>query len=379
MNNLTNKHKVIAYGLNLHHLILFLENGEFEVENITRLDNKTLQFTISKSHFQKLKKQSIALNYKFVIQKSYGLKVLGTTLLNKLGLFVGIIVCLCFMLNITSNLQTISFEVSNHSCSNLEHCILKQDNKNEMLNVLQKLGIKKGSKLSSLPNNKTIENALVSNFEQISGVSVIRRGVHLKINIIEAKLKDKSNKNLISPVNGIIISASATSGNLKVKAGDFILKDSVLVSQDNNKEICATLTIRAFYSDSLIYDQNQISYKKTGKTKNQTTLTLFGKSFKPSQNINFNFYQCIKYNRYVFFNLFLPLKIQTTCYQELNQVVEVIPFEQSEKTLKNNLETKIKKSLPKNADIKNTTFTTFKEGSKTRLDCYVETYLTIST
>ena len=228
-------------------------------------------------------------------------------------------------------------------------------------------------------HDKTIENALVSNFEQISGVSVIRRGVHLKINIIEAKLKDKSNKNLISPVNGIIISASATSGNLKVKAGDFILKDSVLVSQDNNKEICATLTIRAFYSDSLIYDQNQISYKKTGKTKNQTTLTLFGKSFKPSQNINFNFYQCIKYNRYVFFNLFLPLKIQTTCYQELKQVVEVIPFEQSEKTLKNNLETKIKKSLPKNADIKNTTFTTFKEGSKTRLDCYVETYLTIST
>ena len=56
MDSFKTKYNVIVTGLNMHHLIYFLESNNFEIDNIERKDLKTIKFNISKEHYKILKK-----------------------------------------------------------------------------------------------------------------------------------------------------------------------------------------------------------------------------------------------------------------------------------------------------------------------------------
>lgn len=377
MVNIKNKHKVRVEGLNMHHLIAFLENSQFEIENLSRIDHSTIEFILPKKQLNQFKKTDMIKTFKLTTIKTYGPLNILKLFLNKLGLITGIIICLSFMLNSFSTISNVVIEQTNHSCSNGKDCIFNPDNQVKLLQVLESQGIKIGLNLKSMPSNKQLEQVLISEFEQVSGVTLSKRGSVVNVKIIEGHLKSPLSEDLISPVNGIILSCESTCGTLKVKPGDLVLKDQILVEKQNNKEICANIQIRTFYHDSMIYDSDQTSYVKTGNKHNVSTISLFGKTFGNSTSSKFKLFETSIKNNYAFLNLFCPISIQITTYYELETIKNNIPFAEVEENLKNELLEKTRLFLENNAIEKKHSFTTFTEGSRTRLDCYIEAIIEI--
>ena len=242
--------------------------------------------------------------------------------------------------------------------------------------TLKENNIYEGANISSLPPNKKIEQVLVKNFKQISGVNISRKGVYLYIDIIEGTLLNLTNSHqLIAEENGVVLNIDVTTGKQLVKPGDIVLKGDVLVEQENNERVVATATTRSFYHNTINYNENQIKYLRTGNSFTKNNISLFNLNLISVNKNMYNLYESEVYYRYAFLNLFLPIKIKETIFYELKKVETVIPYEEVSETLKEDLKTATLKQIPSTAQIINTTYSTHQEGSRTRLDCYIEAHI----
>ena len=378
MSNLTNKYNISISGLNLHHVIAYFEQEKFLVSNLSRKDHKTLTCTILKKDYKKFKKSGLFPLYQIKILKTHGADNLANKFVQNIGLIVGIIICFCSVLAITNNVYSISFNNQNHTCTNLNDCIFTTENQTKLLSVLKENNIFVGANIKQLPSNKILEQILMKEFKQISGVSLSRKGTRVNIEIVEAKLLSPATTNsLVAKESGIIINLDITSGQTTYKPGDIVLKGQTIVSPENNKPVVAKAVLRAFYHDSIIYNENQTTYVKTGRTISKNNLSLWNLKLNSKATKKFKLYESETHNRYAFLNMFLPVKINQTIFYELEKHETIIPFSDVESTLKSNLKNTTLTHVPTDAEIKNTTFSSHIEGSRTRLDCYIETYLTI--
>ena len=316
--------------------------------------------------------------YQIKILKTHGADNLANKFVQNIGLIVGIIICFCSVLAITNNVYSISFNNQNHTCTNLNDCIFTTENQTKLLSVLKENNIFVGANIKQLPSNKALEQILMKEFKQISGVSLSRKGTRVNIEIVEAKLLSPATTNsLVAKESGIIINLDITSGQTTYKPGDIVLKGQTIVSPENNKPVVAKAVLRAFYHDSIIYNENQTTYVKTGRTISKNNLSLWNLKLNSKATKKFKLYESETHNRYAFLNMFLPVKINQTIFYELEKHETIIPFSDVESTLKSNLKNTTLTNVPTDAEIKNTTFSSHTEGSRTRLDCYIETYLTI--
>ena len=76
--------------------------------------------------------------------------------------------------------------------------------------------------------------------------------------------------------------------------------------------------------------------------------------------------------------MFLPIEVKTTTYIELVKKETFIDYLSVKELIQKDLEQKTKQHIPQGAEQKNTTFTTVREGSRVRTDCYVEVLLIVS-
>ena len=378
MNNFKSKYQILITGLNLHHVLAFFEREKLNVSNLERIDNKNLRCHIDKSSFKIFKSSPLSKAFNIKIERRFGLDNLFRQFLNSLGLIIGCLICLFSVLNLSSRVLAIHIVIDNHTCSNGEECIFQGENLEKLKESLKANGIYKQAPISSLPSNRELERSLMQSFKQVSGVNVTVKGVHVYVDILEAKLQTiESNYVLTAEENGIVVSIDVTSGTSNVALGDIVLKGQTLVSSSSNAPVSATIVLRSFFHEATIYDENQTTYKRTGKTYTKNALELFSFSSSKPYNVPFSLYESETKARYVFLNLFIPLKVVSTTYYELSAVTETIPFSSVENTLKASLTEKTRLLIPQNAEEKNVTFASFQEGSRTRLDCYIETYLTI--
>lgn len=377
MKSLVSSYYISISGLNLHHLLAYFETQKFEIKNLKR-EEKTLYLNISKKDFLKFKKTSLFSLYQVKIIKKSGFEKNLSFFVKHIGLFLGIVICSFSIFSATSKIQVVSILPKEHTCLNKEDCIYKQENLERVKEILKSNNIYEGVKTSMLPSNKTIEQTLMKEFKQISGVNIIRKGVYLYVDIIENKLLHPTETNkLIAQESGIVISIDVTNGEQKVKPGDIVLKGDILVD-DNSNQVVATATIRTFYHETLIYDENQIQYIKTGESFSKNNISLFNIKINANANHSFKLYETKTHKRYAFLNLFLPIKIEETIFYELQKQESVIPYSQVENDLQTKLEQKTLALVPESASVINTTFSTHIEGSRTRLDCYIEAHLTIT-
>ena len=152
----------------------------------------------------------------------------------------------------------------------------------------------------------------------------------------------------------------------------------LLTEEETNKNVVASAVIRTFYHDSIIYNELQTEYKRTGRILTKNNISLWGINFNSKTRNKYKLYESETHQRYAFLNLFLPIKIEQTVYYELEKEETTIPFQDMETLLKSDLQTKTLAIIPTNAEVKNTTYTTHQEGTRIRLDCYIETFLTIT-
>ena len=372
----TSSYTIAISGLNLHHIINHFQANKIYMSYIYRESNKKLVCTITKNDYLKLKKSPIFKKYKIKIQKRYGLENIFRQFINKIGLITATIIMLLTTFNLTNNIHQITLNTTNHTCQNQENCIFTEANKQKLYSSLSLLGIKHGGKIKNIQTNKKIKQILMLEFPQISDVTIKQKGVHVYVNILEAKLPvTLSNKNLIAQENGIVIKTDVTSGKLKVKLGDIVLKGQTLIEKTDNP-VCGTVVLRTFYQENLIFNQEQIKYERTGKKVCFNDIQFLSLNFNSKIKNTFPLFEKSIEKSYLSVNNLLPIIITKTTLFELKKIEQFIPFESVQDQLKNSLKEQAVNKIPSNAQIKNTTFTTKQEGSRVLLTCYIETYLT---
>lgn len=371
-------YQISISGLNLHNVVAFFEHENFQVQNLSKNGNSTIFVTLSKKQFKKFASTEFSKNYEIKIIKKFGNDKILQSCLKHFGLFLGAVVCFCFVFFSTNHIHSISFTNQNHVCENQEECIFCEKNKQKLDEVLETLGIKRGAKLPLQYSSREIERILMENFKQISGVTIVQKGVNLEIQIQEAKLKESEHLlSLVSPVSGIIVTNNVVSGECLVKNGDIVLEGQTLAIPKDNKKVSATFEIRTFFHENLVFSETQTTYHKTGKTQTINTLEIFNKKIGKENECSFTLFESQTKKRFAFFNLFLPFKTCSTTFFELEKQEQTIPFSAVEDELKQSLFEKTKALVPSSAVQKNTTFSVFRENDKVRLDCYVECILEV--
>lgn len=366
-------------GLNLHHVIEYFEREHFHAKNLSRTDKNTLFVTLPKSEYKKFRSENFARTFRIKIIKRSGNEETISSLLRHIGLFLGLIVAATSVVLCTNRIFAVELCEENHTCKNQQQCIFYGENKNKLLESLKDLGITKGKSLPLKNSNREIEQKLIRQFKQISGVTIRQNGVKIVVEIKEATLREEEHiSNLVSPVSGVIVTSTINSGKSHVENGDIVLKGQTLVSPENNKNVSASFEIRTFYHETMVYSDNITSYKKTGKKYTIDNIEFFGLKLKSNKKQPFKIYEAKTTKRYMFYNLFFPFTNTSTTFEELKKEETVVPFEQVEDILKQKLYAETKANLPSNVEEKNKTFATFKEKDKTRLDCYIEAIVTVS-
>lgn len=379
MNKNISSYKIKISGLNLHHVLEYFESKNIPLYNISRDSTTTLYIEISAKDFKTFKKSELYRKYKVEIVKYKGLANIARSIFTKIGITLGIITCLLCCFTFTNNVTEIILCDTSHVCANGENCIYSSKNKQKLFEILENNGIKTGAKKSSLINSRDLEKILMLNFKQVAGATLRIEGVRVYLDIVEAKLNTSTKTRLVAPASGIILSTDVTSGKLLVKNGDIVLAGDTLVEQENGKDVCASIKIRAFYHDTYIYNENQTTYKQSGKTKVVNNIELFGLKLNSNNNVGYTLYESQTKCNYLFFNLILPIKVRRTTYKELIAETTKVPYDDIKDKINNQLKDKLLTTLPTDADVKNTTFTTSKEGTRVRIDCYIEALIEIDT
>ena len=193
---------------------------------------------------------------------------------------------------------------------------------------------------------------------------------------MESKLPlNQIKTDLIAEHSGIVIKTNVTSGELKVKIGDIVLKGDTLI-KNTGTPAKGSVVLRSFYHENLIFNEKQITYTRTGNKTNVNNLSLLGFKLNSTKNINYKIYETEVKNKYVSVNSILPIKLNQTTYYELEKKEITLSFEKEKDRLYKELEALTETKIPVNAEIKNTTFTLKQEDSRYLITCYKETYLT---
>ena len=361
-------YKISISGLNLHKIIAYMQEKHLYLTDVERIHHKLLICNISKSDYIKIKKSGALKHYKVKILKRYGLEGFFKTALTKIGLFTGIIIMLLTTINITSTIHSVSIYTQNHICQNGDKCIFNKKNISSLYDALASLGIKSGAKLNHIPSNIAVKTKLIF---------VEKKGVFDNVKILESKLPtNEVTTNLIAPHSGIVVKTDVTSGNLKVKIGDIVFKGDTLI-ENTGTPASGTVQLRAFYHENTIYNENQITYEKTGNVFYSNNLCFFGINLNSNKKPNFKLYETTEVQKYLSVNTLLPIKVHQTAYHELKMKETKVSFELKKEQIYKDLELKTRQLIPENAEIKNTKFTLKQEGSRFLITCYVETYLTL--
>lgn len=374
-----NKYQISISGLNLHQVVAFFERENFHVENLSTKGHTALTVTLPKNEFKKFTKSDFSKNFKIKIGKKIGKEILLKTCMKHFGLLLGLIVCFCFVFFSTNHIHSVTIDSSNHVCENHQNCIFKDENITRLEEELAKLGIEKGARLPIKASSREIERHLVQNFKQISGVTISQKGMNIEVKIQEGRLKESETvESLTSPVSGIVVTNNVISGNCLVKNGDIVLEGQVLATPKDGKNVSATFEIRTFFHENIVFSETQTTYERTGKKQTINTLELMNHKIGKEEKCSFSLFESETTKRYAFFNLFLPFKTCSTTFFELQKNEKTILFSDVEEELKQQLLEKTKKLIPSSAIQRNTTFSTFRENDKVRLDCYVECLLTVT-
>lgn len=366
--------KLRICGLNLHRIIAYISENNLHATDLKRIDHKTLELSLSRADYKVLKKFDLYKQYEVKVLEISGAGRFFNMLLSSLGILVGLVIVIESTLVMTSKITSLQFDLD-HTCQNEEMCIYKGDNYSRLLEVLAQNGVYNGAKIKNLPTGRELEQVLTKEFEQISAVRFEVVGVKAKISIVEAKLPQQLlSSSLIATKSGIVTKIDVSSGKCNVQLGQIVLEGQTLVESENDVPVSASITLRAFYNDSYLFCENQVSYVPTGRKKTAHILSIF-KDKEPT--CDFELYEKEIKSSYLFFNYFLPIKVKTITFYELTPQETMVDFSSVEEKIKEELEQKVTSSLPKNAQKQSCSFSIYREGNKVRIDCHVETVLTL--
>lgn len=356
-------------GLNFDRLFKKLNSQNISIYNYNRPNYKTCEFGISLYNFYKLKKQNVFKDYKITVLKCFGLGFFINTFFKNVGMYVGAV--LVFAVLILVSKTTLKINILG----------LENIKEEQIVELLNSINVKTG-KINTVTNEE-IEQYLKQNNQNISLVSVVKKGTNIIINIKEKIEKTSQNISPIcAPYNLVVNSIEVLQGVAKVKVGDIVKKGDILVEAKSivsNGETTfltpkAVIDASVWITGSVELKNEEVIYKKTGKKQVISSFEFCKfKLFSTTNQVKFENYEKKVYNNYVFKNMFLPLKLNKIVYYETKAETIKNNFEQVKTDLINKSKQLAYSKLPKGNSVLNENVVV----SKTTSGHIVTTYLEI--
>ena len=306
--------KLNIEGVNLKRLIKNLYKNKIDIYDLNFNSPKNLVITINQKDYKKSK--TYLKEYRVSVIKRYGINNIFNFGLVHIGLLIGLFFFFVIIFLNNNFLSTI-YITGNSRISNAQ-----------IINFLGQKKIKQYTFFNNI-NVEKLESELENNFNDISLVSVIKKGTNLIINIKEKLNVDEilTSSDIISDVNGQIIELNIIQGYTKFKVGDSVKVGDILVNgydfNGENKVKCKALAyikMKVWYSSSYTFLDEELVLERTGKVITNTYYNIFNKMLPMKvKKINFVKYEKETKTQYLFNNFLVPIKIYSEKFYEIKE------------------------------------------------------------
>lgn len=299
------------------------------IKNINRISHTEIEFDIKRIKLKKLVARCKKMCYNLQVKKYQGIDKFYNLIKKHLGFCIGIIFVIVFFL-ISSNFILKIDIYGNESISRylIEEALIEN-------NVFI------GSKIKN--NYNDIEKLLKENFEKISQISIAQKGSYLVLNIKEKISSEiqQDNYDIVAVCDGVINSIIVTQGTQikkegdSFKAGDILVKGE-FVSLNGEIKKCKAIANIVFVEYKTIYTKfKEVDYEKirTGETLTINDISFLNIKSKLEKLPDFEFYEVEEKEIYLFDKLFLPIKINTKIFHEIELKEIVRNFEEEKEKI----------------------------------------------
>lgn len=314
-------------GYNLERWLNYLANKGTKFFSILKKDQKNSVVEISLFDEKKVEKFFKSKNI-LVEKKEYGFFAKPIVFLKKrFGILIGIFLFVCF------------FAFSSNFVWNVKIIGNERITAEEIEKVLEENGVGILS-LINAKTNEEIEKIISNNFEEISLVSVVKKGTTIVVNLKE-KLHNEEFENinnsqyLIATQDGIITETILIQGTLLVKVGDFVKAGDRLVApyviDSSGKQIPiqpkAEIFADVWLSGETVVETKKQVEQRTGNSVSERKLVFLNQEIlTKKEEIPFGFYELEVFEE----NLsdVLPIKYKTVIYHEIETITVETNFEE---------------------------------------------------
>ena len=207
---------------------------------------------------------------------------------------------------------------------------------------------------------------LINSFDDISLVSVLKKGTSIIINIKEKQSVSDSEEaqldDIVARFDGVVLELNVMQGTACVKVGDHFKKGDNIIKDsfkniDGNLVTCkaqGSVKAKLSVTSEIDFKNEDEVFVRTGKTIKSSHYSLFGLDFlKQNRENTFENFETEQTEQFVFQNNLLPLKLVQTTYYETRKELVRQNFDDFKQKLQLEAKQNAKALLEKTDDIVN--------------------------
>lgn len=336
-------------GLNLGRLVDRLTSCGITLYNIEKPSGKTLTFYVTIKDSKKVIAQLENLCYNYSTQASGALPLIKK-LVMRAGLLAGIV------------LFAVGAVLSGYFVSEIRVSGCKDLHPHTILQSVRETGVREGS--FGRVSCDSISRHVIASHDRIAYAWTTYKGVILYVNIVETPpapvIIDTKPCDIVSQRAGTVSRLLVYQGTPLVKAGDTVNKGDVLIAGYHESPDGQRYPVKAmgevYGNTSITYTQTFYCKKQvlspTGKKQVCRYIELFGQLFpaKPKQ-AKFSSYTTESEYSYIFYNNFLPARLFTVTYHQMEVITLTEDFEKVKRIIIDEAEQKAASAAAKEGRI----------------------------
>ncbi len=211
----------------------------------------------------------------------------------------------------------------------------------ELLQVVEHLGLKKGAFRLRLPGNETVQSELLSRFDRLSWAGIEIKGTKVVIRVIESKRPRERQlenpRHLVASKSAVVKEIYVEKGTAKVTRNQRVTKGQILISgimgnETNQKVVSAKGTVKGlvWYETTATVPLVQAQLRLTGASAKHTSLLIGQRVFSlGSREPAFEYYKLEEHVRHWQLGFWkIPIGIYEQVYYEM--IPHTLTFERKE-------------------------------------------------
>jgi sporulation protein YqfD len=314
--NFKNSVTLYAAGYNLERSLNMLCSKNVDILSVRKLDVKNSVIEVLACDEKYVVDFLRGKNIEIKRKKYNGIARINKFFLLRYGLLIGAFLAFCF------------FVVASNYVWKIEGIGNKTRTQTEIVELLNQNGVNIFDALNE-KTNEEIEKILLDNLEEVSMVSVIKKGTTILINIKEKLLNDEHENlgeytALLATIDGIISRIELIQGTLNVKVGDMVRIGNELVLpyvKDSSGQTIpiqpkANIYLETWLTGESVHFDVKAVVERTGNVEIERKITFLNQEiFTQKPDVTFAHYETECNETYLSDSL-MPIKYITTYYHE---------------------------------------------------------------